>query len=106
MKCVGLKSIRSSNGTTTFTCYSLFVVFLFGVLSSVFVHKFWLYVPYGDQRSKHLIVRRPFSIVDFGDQEFTDTDHGTHELIIRETDVDVVCKYIRIRINPSPYKRI
>lgn len=75
--------------------YSLIVIFLFGALSSIFFNQYWSYIFSNNNNSqpKHLILRRPFSIIDYDDHEFVDTDQNARELIIRDTDVNVVCKY-------------
>jgi hypothetical protein len=71
--------------------YSTIFIFLIGALSSIFFNKYWNYTLYVDDQTRHLIVRRPFSIIDFDDHEYVDSNEDAHELIIRETDVDVVC---------------
>lgn len=91
MKCLALKLIHTNGVMNKY--YFLIFIFLFGALSSIFFNKFWNYISYNAKLPKHLIVRRPFSIVDFDDHEIFNTDQNAHELIIRETDVEVVCKY-------------
>lgn len=89
MRCLTLK-LYQTNGVM-YKYYSVILIFLFGALSSIFFNKY--YSPYVDDKTRHLIIRRPFSIIDFDDHEYVDSNHDTHELIIRETDVDVVCKF-------------
>lgn len=91
MKCLTLKFFETSE--VMYKYYSLIAIFLFGALSSIIFNRYWDHVTKDDGRPKHLIVRRPFSIVDFEDQRFFVTDQDAHELIIRETEVDVVCKF-------------
>lgn len=91
MKCLlALKLVHTNE--VMYKYYFLVFIFLFGALSSIFFNQCWNYLSYIPKQPKYLIVRRPFSIVDFDDHEMFDTEQSAHELIIRETDVDVVCK--------------
>jgi len=90
MRCLALKLFQSNGIMCKY--YSVVFIFLFGALSSIFFNKYWNYTLYVDDQTKHLIVRRPFSIIDFDDHEYFDSNQDAHELIIRETDVHVVCK--------------
>lgn len=88
MRCLALKLFQT-NGVM-YKYYSVIFIFLFGALSSIFLNKYWNYTPYVFDQTRHLIVRRPFSIIDYDDHEYVDSNQNAHELIIRETDVDVV----------------
>jgi len=90
MRCLALKLFQT-NGVM-YKYYSVIFIFLFGALSSIFLNKYWNYTPYVYDQTRHLIVRRPFSIIDYDDHEYVDSNQNAHELIIRETDLDVVCK--------------
>lgn len=90
MNCLALKLLHTNGVLCKY--YSLIIIFVFGVLSSVILNIFWTYVSYNENQPKQLIIRRQFSIIDFDDHDFN-TDQNAHELIIRETEVDVVCKY-------------
>lgn len=91
MKCFQALKLFQNNGAMY--KYSLIFIFIFGALSSIFFNKFWNYITYIDKRPQQLIVRRPFSIIDFVEHDIYVTDDSAHELIIRETEMDVVCKY-------------
>lgn len=92
MKCLALKLFQTSG--LAYKYYSIIFIFLFGALSSILLNKiYWIYVTNNDVSPKYLIVRRPFSILDLDDHQYFDTDQSAHhELIIRETEVEVVCK--------------
>jgi hypothetical protein len=93
MKCLALKLFQANGAVRQY--YPLIVIFVFGALSSVFINKYWNYNGgRSDQQHKHLILHRPFSIVDFDDHGRYDSDQDAHELIIRETEVDVICEFI------------
>ncbi|XP_050433415.1 protein adenylyltransferase Fic [Adelges cooleyi] len=70
--------------------YLVLIVFLIGVLCCILLPIFWPFVLHDHSEHKDLIVRRPFSIVDFDYHELVDTGKEVHELIIRESTVDVV----------------
>lgn len=91
MKC--FQSLKLFQNGGIYKYYPLLFIFLCGVLSSIFLNKFWNYISFSDEQSQQLILHRPFSIIDFDEQDVFVTDHNAHELIIRETEVDVVCKY-------------
>lgn len=90
MKCSVLE-LFATNGMTH-KYYYVLVIFFFGAVSNIVLNKYWNYVLFVENQPKQLIVRRPFSIVDFDGHEIFDTDQSAHELIVRETDVDVICK--------------
>lgn len=74
--------------------YAVFVVFVIGALCSILVDKYLDSAARDGQRSsRQLIVRRPFSIIDIDDPESAGgTDQKAHGLIVRETNVEVVCE--------------
>lgn len=90
MKCLALKLFPTDGIVHKY--YFLLVIFFFGAVSNFVFNKYWNPVQHEENQPKQLIVRRPFSIVDFDGHDVFDADHGAHELIVRETDVDVVCK--------------
>lgn len=90
MKCLALKLFHTN--WIIHRYYYVLGLFIIGVLFNIICNKYWNYLSYTDWQPKHLIVRRPFSIVDFDDHEVHITDQNAHELIVRETDVNVVCK--------------
>lgn len=91
MKCFQALKLFQNNGIMY--KYSLIFIFLFGAFSTICFNKFWNYISYADKQPQQLILRRPFSIVDFDEHDIYVADDSSHELIIRETEVDVVCKY-------------
>lgn len=90
MKCLTLKLLQTNGVMCNY--YPLVFMFIFGILSNIFFNKYWTSIPFNKQ-SKQLIIHRPFSIIDFDDHDIynTDPDKNAHELLIRETEVNVVC---------------